>query len=370
MLRYLLFLLLGILFTACTDDSSAPKGPEENPLVKIEIPKYLNKKLNITTGNAPTVNGVALGRMLFYDTQLSADNTVSCASCHKQENAFNEPIATSIGIRGQAVPRASMSLTNKIWESRYMWDGRHTSIEALVNDPITNPIEMGSDWNTLVSKIKADARYNGKFAAAFGANTEVTRENVSKALAQFIYTLQSTTSKYDRYLDGKEQLSPAEKRGFILFTTHPDPNRGVRGGNCSDCHTIGHLGGDNFEFNGFKNNGSIPSFTGNYDKGLEQFTGKASDRGKFKVTSLRNIALTAPYFHNGSAATLEAVLDHYNSEELFSRPLADTALTHGINVPGGTSLGLTRQEKADIIEFLKTLTDSSFINNKAHSNPF
>jgi cytochrome c peroxidase len=263
-----------------------------------------------------------------------------------------------------------MSLTNKVWESRYMWDGRHTNIEALVNDPITNPIEMGSDWASVISKLKADSRYAGKFKAAFGANAEVTQENVSKALAQFIYTLQSTTSKYDRYLNGEEQLSPAEKRGFLLFTTHPDPVRGVRGGNCSDCHTIGHLGGDNFEFLGFKNNGSIPSFTGNFDKGLEQFTRNPADRGKFKVPSLRNIALTAPYFHNGSAATLEAVMDHYNSEELFSRPLADTTLTHGINIPGGTSLGLTRQEKADIIEFLKTLTDTSFINNKAHSNPF
>jgi cytochrome c peroxidase len=369
MYKYLPLLLLTLLLSACSDEPAAVSN-EENPLVTIQIPKYLNKKLNITTGNAPTVKGVALGRMLFYDTQLSADNTVSCASCHKQENAFNEPRATSIGIRGQVVPRASMSLTNKVWESRYMWDGRHTNIEALVNDPVTNPIEMGSDWASVISKLKADARYAGKFKAAFGANAEVTQENVSKALAQFIYTLQSTTSKYDRYLNGEEQLSPAEKRGFLLFTTHPDPVRGVRGGNCSDCHTIGHLGGDNFEFLGFKNNGSVPSFTGNFDKGLEQFTRNPADRAKFKVPSLRNVALTAPYFHNGSAATLEAVLDHYNSEDLFNRPLVDTTITHGINIPGGTSLGLTRQEKADIIEFLKTLTDTSFITNKAHSNPF
>jgi len=365
-----LFLVVGLLYSCKNEEDKPAVTTEENAKVQIEIPKYLNKKLNITVGNEPTVKGVELGRMLFYDPQLSADNSVSCGSCHKQANGFNENLPTSKGIRNQAIPRASMSLVNKIWENHYMWDGRHSHLELLVNDPITNPIEMGSDWAVLVNKISADARYKGKFKAAFSGSDTVSKERVSKALAQFIYTLQSTNSKYDKFLRGEYTFSPQERRGYLLFSTHPDANRGVRGGNCGDCHTGGHLGGDQFEYNGFRNNGTIPSFTGDYDKGLEKFTGKASDRGKFKVPSLRNVMLTAPYMHNGSLATIEDVLNHYNSEDLFSRPLLDTTMSHGINVPGGTSLGLTTQERADIIEFLKTLTDSTFITNKAYSNPF
>ena len=318
----------------------APASPADNPL---------------------TVEGVALGRHLFYEKALSVNNTVACASCHRQELAFTDGLARARGVNGAMSPRSSMSLTNLAWEPSLTWDGAATELESQARIPIENPVEMHQSLGTGVARLQATPTYPALFRKAFGSST-ITEANVLKALAQFERTLISGNSRYDQYVRGnRTALSSYEEEGMELFITHP--NGIQRGGNCGDCHS-----GDLQTKHTFSNNGLDATFT---DLGLGLQTGRPTDNGKFRIPSLRNIALTAPYMHDGRFATLAEVVDHYNQHVVLNSPNIDIQLLNTTNDPRQRSrtLDLTVAEKAKIVAFMQTLTDTAFVHDKRFSKP-
>ena len=298
--------------------------------------------------NPLTVERVALGKALFFDKQLSANNAQSCADCHAPEKAFTDGRRTARGAAGEFGPRNSMPLFNLAWKKEFFWDGRAKSLREQVLQPIQNPIEMHESLTNVCAKLRATGSmdYTGLFAAAFGS-TEITAEKISLALENFLLTLTSFNAKFDRVQRGEEKFTPDEQRGFELFSTEYDPRRGQFGADCFHCH-----GGPLFQSQAFANNGSDGAFT---DIGREKVTGKASDRGKFAVPSLRNIALTAPYMHDGRFRTLEDVVEHYSTGIPRSATLDPNLAKH----PDG-GVPLSADDKRALVAFLKTLTDEKF----------
>ena len=325
----------------------------------LSYPANFGGRFTIPDDNPLTQEGVALGRFLFYETKLSATNALSCATCHEQKRAFTDGKTLSTGVDGTLTPRNTMSLANLLWVRNFFWDGRSPGLEAQAVFPLTDPHEMGQSLAESVVKLRQTRTYPPLFKAAFGSDL-ITEDQVLKALAQFERTLISANSPYDRFLAGTYQPSAAEMRGMALFMDGPVPEKNQRGANCGHCH-----GGPKTFKELFHNNGldSLPA-----DLGREKATGQIADRGRFRVPTLRNIALTAPYMHDGRFSTLEQVLDHYN-EHIKDSPTLSTFLKGESNVAGGKSLGLSANEKSDILAFLALLTDSTFITNPAFSNP-
>ncbi len=356
---------------ACSLQEEAAPNTAYNPTpYPLNTPYYFGRTAEIPADNPTTVEGVELGRMLFYEKRLSGDNTQSCASCHKQSKAFADGRQFSVGIAGLEGTKNAMSLANLLWSSRFFWDGRSDSLEAQALIPIEDPIEMHETLENAVAKLQAAPEYPPRFFAAFGTDS-VSAEHIGKALAQFQRTLISANSRYDQYLRGEYTPTPLELQGMTLFQTHPVAETGLRGGNCGDCHLGPLTSGELRDFQGFHNNGLDPDA---YLKpGLEAVTGNPFDRGKFKAPTLRNIALTAPYMHDGRFNTLEEVLEHYNEHVQFSQTLDPLIIeaSNEIVVEGEPiKLHLTDREKEAILAFLHMLTDSSFIENEAFSNPF
>ncbi len=358
-LAFIVFICLGMLVClgGCGQQYDSPNPLSGSPL--IDAPAYFGT-YKVPEDNQTTEAGVELGRMLFYEKMLSADNTLSCASCHKQEHAFSDERTFSIGVDGKPGKRQSMSLANLVWQTQFFWDGRVSTLEKQALFPIQDSLEMHQPLDKMVGKLQASANYPVKFMNAFGTD-QITAELVAKALAQFERTLVSSNSRYDKFIRKEYVLSAQERNGMVLFQTHPTPENGLRGGNCGDCHGGGYL----TFLNGFHNNGLDASPS---DPGLGGFTKAAFDNGKFKVPTLRNIAMTAPYMHDGRFNSLEEVLDHYN-EHVQNSATLDPNMSAS-NKVNGKSLGLTAQEKADIIAFLKTLSDSTFIQNPKFASPF
>jgi len=318
--------------------------------------------------NPLTVERVALGKTLFFDKQLSINNAQSCADCHAPEKAFSDGRRTARGAEGEFGPRNSMPLFNLAWKKEFFWDGRAKNLREQVLQPIQNPLEMHETLTNLVAKLNGradlpvgpDARqrvptddYAGLFTAAFGS-PEITAEKISLALENYLLTLTSFDAKFDRVLRGAEKFTAEEQRGFELFSTEYDPRRGQFGADCFHCH-----GGPLFQSQSFANNGSDGAFT---DIGREKVTGKASDRGKFAVPSLRNIALTAPYMHDGRFRTLEEVVEHYSTGVVRSATLDPNLAKH----PDG-GVPLTADDKRALVAFLKTLTDAQFVSANTFS---
>lgn len=326
---------------------------------KLKYPANFGSRFTIPPDNPTTQEGVYLGRMLFYEKRLSANNKLSCESCHEQQRAFTDGRPVSMGVDGSLTPRSSMSLANLLWVRNFFWDGRSQGLEEQAAFPLTDPHEMGQTLAESVEKLQKTAPYPALFQSAFGENG-ITQQNILKALAQFERTLISADSPYDRYLAGQYQPTTAELRGMQLFENGPDPRRGIRGDNCGHCH-----GGPKTFKELFHNNGLDSSFT---DPGREKVTGQPMDKGRFRVPTLRNILLTAPYMHDGRFKTIEAVLDHY-SEHIQQSATLSSFLEDISNEEGGKSLSLAPQEKQDIIVFLGMLTDSTVITNPAFSNP-
>ena len=351
-------LLLFILSCKKKDNSDIPVGTTAYTL---EYPQYFGKSYIVPNNNPTTNEGVQLGRLLFYDSILSKDYSISCASCHQQESAFSDTKLLSEGVNGTKTRRHSMTIVNALWQNDFFWDGRSSSLEQQALEPITNPDEMNLPIDEAVQRLNNSALYREKFNNAFATET-ITKYQLASALAQFERTLISGNSKYDQYKRGDYTLTTEEERGMNLYFRHPEPSQNLRGGNCNDCHTGFLTHGDNFH-----NNGLDSLFTS--DKGIEETTNLASDRGKFKTPTLRNIAASAPYMHDGRFASLQEVLNHYN-EHIQPSETLDLLITLGTNETNGTSLGLTTQEKQDIIAFLQTLTDKDFLTNKKLSNPF
>lgn len=364
-------LLLGVATLLACDFSKTKNEepiPQPTPL-ELETPFYFGDFV-IPSSNPMTEEGVSLGRMLFYDPRLSADNTISCATCHQQDKGFVDGLARSRGINGRRTNIKSMSLVNVLWENRMFWNGRVASLEEQALHPIQDPNEMGMDLQELVGKLQSIEDYKGHFEKAFGSET-VTPDRIGKALAQFQRTLISGNSKYDKFLREEVSLTAQEEEGMILFFTHPEPAISLRGGNCGDCHLSLTTAGSKDGFSGFHNNGLDTDE--NLRPGLQTVTGNPSDRGKFKTPNLRNIMVRAPYMHDGRFSSIEEVLDHYNEHVQMSSTL-DVLILEGSNQPivagEPVKLHLTENEKAAIIAFLHTLTDEEFLNNPKFSNPF
>ncbi|QHT70164.1 cytochrome-c peroxidase [Rhodocytophaga rosea] len=332
-------------------------SPDPYPLT---IPHKFGSTFTIPADNPLTMQGIALGRMLFYEKKLSGDNTISCANCHQQRFAFTDGQAFSFGVAGKKGRRSAMSLVNLLWAKRFFWDGRASTLEEQALIPIQDTLEMHQSLDGAVKKLQRTKSYPKLFEQAFGTK-KITADLIAKALAQFERTLISSNSRYDKFLRGEIKLSMEEKRGMDLFMTHPEPIEKLRGANCGDCH-----GTYKVFMEGFHNNGldSIAS-----DKGREMITQKERDRAKFRAPSLRNIAVTGPYMHDGRFKSLEEVLDHYNEHIRQSNNL-DPLIIEATNEIKGKSLQLSPSEKKMVITFLHTLTDSTFITNPEFSDPF
>ncbi len=354
--------ILGILMlqTACKKDP-----PPETVVVTYDDTPYQLAYGDfppppIPDDNQLTRQGVQLGRMLFYDTRLSLDGSQSCASCHLQDYGFSDSARFSIGVEGLPGKRQAMAAVNLAWNSNeFFWDGRAHLLRDQVLMPIEDPLEMNEVLAAVVAKLEADTMYTNQFIRAFG-DSEVTTVRMALALEQFLFSIVSTESKYDRFLRGQVTLTPEEERGRELFFAEYNPFfPAVSGADCQHCHS-----GKNFENDKYLNNG-LDSDADMTDLGREDVTGNPNDKGKFKVTSLRNIELTAPYMHDGRFQTLEEVVDHYDHGLQPSSTLDITLENTRV-----TGLMLTAQDKAALVAFLKTLTDPSLATNPAYSSPF
>jgi len=323
----------------------------------------------VPENNPLTQESVLLGRRLFYDPILSSNNQVSCATCHKQILAFTDGLKTSVGISGIPLAFNAMSLVNLMWGPKhFFWDGRASSLEEQAIQPIKNIDEMARNIDSLIVILKNDNTYSRLFKQAFG---EITEQNIAKALANFQRTLISSNSRYDQYLRGEITLSLQEEQGRKLFMAHPDTKVVLRGGNCIDCHSQFLTSGFATAFDGFSNNGLDRDQA--LQVGLFTLTKNEAHRGLFKAPTLRNIAVTSPYMHDGRFATLEAVLAHYNGGIKRSKTLSPLII-EADNIPktqnDHISLNLNDSEITAIIAFLHTLTDEEFLTNPAFSNPF
>uniref|UniRef100_UPI001C8C9016 MbnP family protein n=2 Tax=Pelagicoccus albus TaxID=415222 RepID=UPI001C8C9016 len=299
----------------------------------------------------PTMEGVALGKKLFEDPVLSSDGKVSCVSCHDRSHAFTDTKALSSGVGGRLGRRNSMPLFNLAWSKHFFWDGRVSNLAEQALHPLVDPNEMGETLPSVISKLEADEEYVRGFEKAFGAE-EIEPELIGLAIEQFLLTLVSQDSRFDRAMRGEVELTDQEKEGFSLFVTEHDPKRGLRGADCFHCH-----GGSLFVSKEFANNGlGVDSA----DLGRFEASNKKMDTGSFKVPSLRNVAVTAPYMHDGRFASLEAVVEHYNSGVQRGAFLDPNLSKHP-----AAGLQLTDNEKAALVAFLETLTDPQFIEREA-----
>jgi len=363
-----------LLLALFTINSCSEKADEYQPTpYAFTIPAYFPTRLNIPADNPMTIEGIALGRYLFYDERLSGrttpDSMMSCGTCHLQENSFecgiNHPKFTGgrpFGITGIQTPHVMLPLINLVWnESGYFWSGlvckngpdaQKQNIEDIVYMGVTAPHEMAADTNQVKMLIQSIPGYPELFDKAFGS-PKVTFRNISKAIAQFIRILVSSNSKFDKYMRGEVQLTASELNGFVLFMTED-------GGDCFHCH--GGDGNPLFTTNLFYNNAKDSVFTDVRDH--FSVTGNPTDIGAYKAPTLRNIELTAPYMHDGRFNTLEEVIDFYSEKVVWS-PYVHP-LMHHVNDGG---IHLLPSEKSDLIAFIRTLRDDEFLNNPAFSKP-
>lgn len=347
---------------------SGAHSPGPTALEDFEAP-FVFGRFQVPEDNPLTREGVELGRRLFYDPLLSGTNEISCSTCHLQRLAFTDGKRLATGVSGRPLRFNSMSLANLMWgPQRFFWDGRAESLEAQVLIPIQHPDEMDQDLDELLSELAADSVYRRLFDVAYG---RITPTSIAAALASFQRTLISANSRYDRFLRGEATLTEQEELGRKLFMAHPDVQARRRGANCVDCHSQFLTSGFSARFDGFLNNGLDPEER--LAPGLAEMTGRPEHRGRFKVPTLRNIALTAPYMHDGRFSTLEEVLDHYNEGIYVSStlsPLILEASNADTLASGWVSLDLDEEEQAAVIAFLHTLTDESFITDERFSDPF
>ncbi len=359
-IKCLTFLLAAtFLMVACNkdDDTKEPVTIDETPYILEfgELPAP-----DLPADNPLTIQGVQLGRMLFYEKMLSKDGSQACADCHRQPDGFSDTTRFSIGVEMMPGKRQAMPVFNMAWHSNeFFWDGRAHLLRDQALKPIQDPLEMNETLDNVIAKLSATQTYRDQFTRAFGSD-EITEERMALAIEQFELSIVSSDSKYDRYLAGTETLTESEERGRILFETEYNPFfPDQSGADCAHCH-----GGANFENDLYMNNG-LDTDAEIADIGREEVTQDPNDRAKFKVPSLRNVAVTPPYMHDGRFQTLEEVIDHYNEGV---RESATTDITL-LNTKD-TGLFLTAQDKQDLINFLKTLTDDTFLNNEEYKSPF
>lgn len=307
----------------------------------------------------PTVTneGATLGRVLFYDKRLSVNNTIACASCHRQELAFSDFRAGSVGFGGKTTPRNSMAIINVALNRNLFWDSRVHSAKELILQPIQNHIEMGMEsLSTLEKKLNNTPFYDELFNKAYG-NGYVTREHIADAMAQFLCSMVSADSKFDHgQMNNFADFTAQEKFGMNLFFSSRTK--------CSECHAGANFMAEDHPGGPY----GTPTTRGSANTGLDLVTRDPGFRdGQFRIPSLRNIALTAPYMHDGRFATLEEVVDFYD-HGIQAHPNLDTKLVSADGEP--MRMDLSTLEKQALVAFLKTLTDQSLINDEKFSDPF
>ncbi|MEE9359550.1 MAG: cytochrome c peroxidase [Hyphomicrobium sp.] len=315
-----------------------------------------------TPADNPTTNaGAALGRVLFYDENLSQNRTISCGSCHKQSTGFSDDRVLSIGFEGGSTKRHSMGLTNARFyqQGMFFWDQRAATLEDQVLMPFQDPVEMGMTLESLENRAQAADYYPALFEAAFG-DDGITSERIARALAQFVRSMASYQSKYDegramvnRRSDPFPNFTEQENRGKVLFVSPPP----MGGFGCFACHQ-----GEGFIAQRAVTNGLDANTAG--DRGYGAISGFANDEGTFKTPSLRNVALRAPYMHDGRFATLHDVIDHYSDGVQPSPNVGPPLLRRG------GQIRMSVQDKTAVKAFLETLTDASFTNDPKFSDPF
>ena len=342
--RKILFFLL-ILVAGCAEEEEL-KETKPTPVV-LDIPTNFPEPVYDLVSNPLTEEGIALGKMLFYDAALSRDNTISCGFCHQQPTAFtHHGHDVSHGIGDQLGRRNSLPIQNLLWYKNFFWDGGVHNLDLVPLNAISNPVEMDEETPNILRKLEGQQKYRDKFKAAFGTD-EITSARFLQSLSQFMATMVSANSRYDKHVRHKSvQLTENEIKGELLFRQH-----------CASCHA-----GELFTDQSFRNNGISTASDLLKDSGREEVTLNPDDRGKFKVPSLRNVEYTAPYMHNGKLKSLQAVLDFYVSGVQMSSTL-DPLLTQNAQ-PG---IGLNADEKNRIIDFLKTLTDEQFMSDRRFS---
>lgn len=347
------FIFCTLLFISCSsnDEDKYVATPSE-----LDVPEIFAQNLIapvIPASNPQTQEGVALGKKLFFDPILSANGTQACADCHRPQNAFSDPRQFSEGIDGIAGFRNSMPLQNLAWNfnQKFNWDGSAATLEEQIFEPVTNPIEMNNTWPQVEASLRNHDEYPQLFKEAFNGAT-VDSVLVTKAIAQFLRTLISANSKFDRHLLGETILTPQELNGFNVFM---DEERG----DCFHCH--GNSFNPLWTDNTFHNNGLDEFFS---DLGLGNVTGDPRDNGKFKAPSLRNLAFTTPYMHDGRFETIDDVINHYSEGLVFSEtidPLMKAVAQGGVQ--------LSEEDKADLKAFLLSLSEPGFTTNPDFQNP-
>lgn len=380
----LIFALVSILIS-CTKNEieisesvlNLPSTPYD--YTTINLPAHLTTNVLIGVGqnaaidndntpisNPTTNNGATLGRVLFYDKKLSINNTISCASCHKQENGFSDNTKFSLGFSGGSTRRHSMSLINARWykRGRFFWDERAATLEEQVLMPFQDPVEMGMTLTNVVDAVRSQTFYSDLFLSAFGTN-EINSDRIAKALAQFVRSIVSVSSKYDA---GRQTVN-IPTTNFSNFTQSENNGKqlfflpkSLGGLSCVGCHsTEAFINPDA----GATNNGL--DLTSTTDLGVFEAIPNPNFLGTFKVPSLKNIELSAPYMHDGRFNTLEQVVEHYNSG-VQNHPNLNSSLKDASGQP--QRLNLTAQQKTDLVNFLKTLTDNNLTTDVKFSNPF
>ena len=332
---------IALASAGCGDDARAPAPL---PLVDDKLPAGFPAGSPVTLApadNALTEARAQLGKRLFFDKQLSRTRAVSCSTCHLPEHAFADPNAVSTGVDDRRGTRNAPALVNLAWGDSFFWDGRVATLEEQAGKPIEHPDEMDLALPDAVARIDPDASYARAFAEAYGG--PATEASLRNAIASFVRVLVSGDSPYDRHLRGDDAaFGDAERRGEAIFLDK---------GGCFHCHPAGMLTNE-----GFFNNGSA---TDGGDAGRQMVTNRTGDAGKFKVPGLRNVEVSAPYMHDGSLATLEDVVEHYDRGGN-GHPATDPAIE---------PLALSAGEKADLLAFLRALTDRAFLADPRWAAP-
>jgi cytochrome c peroxidase len=347
-----IYFILAFLILACSE-SEEPVEIEEPvidqpTLLEIPMPSNFPEPLYELDNNPPTKEGVDLGKRLFYDTRLSRTNTISCGFCHMQPTAFtHHGHDVSHGVDDKLGRRNSLPIQNLIFYRTFFWDGGVHNLDLVALNAISNEVEMDEELSNIIGKLESDAGYRTQFKKAFGSD-EITSTRFLHALSQFLATMVSSNSRYDMYVRGENNvtLSESELAGLELFKR-----------NCESCHATALFADQSYRNNGYSSLADLSR-----DKGREEVTLNVADRGKFKVPSLRNVAHTAPYMHNGKLQRLEAVLDFYTSG-VHDSPTLDPLLKQD----GKLGFELSADEMKSIIQFLYTLTDEQYLRDRRFS---
>lgn len=350
-IRRTFIVLLSFAVFGCSDSESPPQIEEPHEYVptplELKIPSNFPAPIYNLSNNPLTEEGVELGKMLFYDSRLSRNNTISCGFCHMQPTAFtHHGHDVSHGVDDKLGRRNSLPIQNAIFLKTFFWDGGVNNLDLVPLNAIANEVELDEEVANIITKLGGDPNYKIQFKRAFGSE-EITSTKFLQALSQFMATMVSANSKYDKYARNEGvALTSHELSGLELFNE-----------NCASCHSTDLFTDQLYHNNGYS---SLEDFQ--RDKGREEITLNPDDRGKFKVPSLRNVEYTAPYMHNGKLQSLEDVLNFYTSG-VHDTPTLDPLL----KANGGLGFVFTEEEKQNIIAFLQTLSDPQYITDERFS---